>query len=92
LRLKQECRMGGGAKALQKIEEQGGFAHPRLRYQDLESEVAIDPIDQRCQRLAMSMAQVQETGIGGNAKGVFPQPEMAQELTSHRGFRSIAPQ
>src|ERR1700724_2948918 len=40
----------------------------------------------------MSLAEEQETGIGGDPKGIFPQPEMAHELTLHRVFRSIAPQ
>ncbi len=38
----------------------------------------------------MGLAEEQETGIGGDAKGVLPQPEMADELTLHRVFRSIA--
>ena len=29
----------------------------------------------------MSLAEEQETGIGSDSKRVFPQPEMADELT-----------
>src|SRR6185369_7661564 len=81
LRLKQEGGMSRAAKSLQEVEEQRGLAHPGLGHEYLESEAAIDPVDQRGQRLSMGLAEKQETGIRGNAKRVLPQPEMADELT-----------
>ena len=80
LRLKQKSGMGRAAKSFQEIEEQRGLAHPGLRDQYLESEVAVNPVDQRSQRLPMSLAQEQETGIGCNAKRVLPQTQNGRRV------------
>ena len=92
LRLKQEGSMSAGAKSLEKIEQQCGLAHAGLRHQYLEPEITVNPVDQRGQGFPMGVAGEQETRVRGHPERVLPQPEMAQELTLHRGFRRVAAQ
>src|SRR5579872_1843653 len=78
VRLEQEYGPGRITKLLQKMKQQSGLAHSRLRHQQLEPDPAFDPVNQGGERLPVSLSEIKVAGVRGDAKRVFAQAKLAQ--------------
>src|SRR5260370_42244438 len=70
--LEQEGAPDRALQPLEKLEQQRGLTHPRLGNQSEKSTPRIDPIEERCQSLAMRGSEVKKARVRSHAEGLLP--------------------
>src|SRR5262249_58855087 len=79
LRVEDKCGAGGFTIPFQDVEEQRRFAHPRFCNERTKAQIALDPVDERRERLSVSGARKEEPRVRGYPKRLLAKSEILQK-------------